>query len=227
MTKLVKDYEIIKHIPHSSLGFPREYTDELLEQIYGEDYLIQNYKLTDLFIDQLFKDIKGIEIKARYSRLYCDVERYIDDDKEPMSKLGQGYIYTKNIFNGKDYNRQLINDTESITNYYYEHHKTLTEETKKILSKGKKVLILDLHSFNEELVAILEKSGPFPDICIGINDDYDSYILNKIIEIIKSKGYSYRINYPYEGAIIPNNLTNEELKNVSSIMIEVNKRIYL
>lgn len=56
---------------------------------------------------------------------------------------------------------------------------------------------------------------------------YDQRILNTIIKEIKDKGYSYQINYPYTGSIIPNGLTKEELANVSSIMIEVNKRIYL
>ena len=47
------------------------------------------------------------------------------------------------------------------------------------------------------------------------------------LTIIKDKGYSYQINYPYTGSIIPNGLTKKELENVYSIMTEANKRIYL
>lgn len=223
-----KDVEIIKHIPHASLDFPYNYDRFNRIFTFGEDYKIQNYKLTDLFIDNLFKNIKGIEIKAKYSRLYCDVERYKDDNKEPMAKFGQGYIYNKNIFNGKEYNR-TSSELKNINSYYDNHHKKLTDETKKILSKGKKVLILDLHSFSDEQAQLIGKKKPFPDICIGLNESmkYDQRILNTVIKEIKDKGYSYQINYPYTGSIIPNGLTKEELANVSSIMIEVNKRIYL
>lgn len=228
----LKDVEIIKHIPHASLDFPKEYDERSLWLIYGLDYKIQNYKLADLFVDELFSNIPGITIKAKYSRMYCDVERYKDDDKEPMSKYGQGYIYTKNIFNGRTYLRKLtsngVNLLDGLDEYYDEHHHRLTKEVKNILSKGKKVLVLDLHSFSEELVLKLGKNAPFPDICIGLNGEhYDKRIVNVIIDRIKKKGYTYQINYPYEGSIIPNGLTKKELDNVYSIMIEVNKRAYL
>ena len=227
---ILKDIIIIKHIPHSSLLFPEDYDDDNLKRIYGLDYKIQNIKLADLFVDYLFKDIKGIEIKAKYSRMYCDIEKYQDDKKEIMSKYGLGYIYTKNIFNNKPYHRNPIQDKKDIDTYYDNHHIRLTNETKKILSKGQKVLILDLHSYSDEQALLIGKQGPFPDICIGINDhdnQIDQRLLNLIIKIIKDYGYTYQINYPYRGSIIPNNLTRQEKDHVSSIMIEINKRVYL
>ena len=227
---ILKDTIIIKHIPHSSLLFPEDYDDDNLKRIYGLDYKIQNIKLADLFVDYLFKDIKGIEIKAKYSRMHCDVEKYRDNKKEIMSKYGLGYIYTKNIFNNKPYHRNLIQDKKDIDTYYDNHHRRLTNETKKILSKGQKVLILDLHSYSDEQALLIGKQGPFPDICIGINDNdnqIDQRLLNLIIKIIKDYGYTYQINYPYRGSVIPNNLTPQERDHVSSIMIEINKRVYL
>lgn len=230
--EIFKDIEIIKHIPHSSLEFPDNYDDGALKMIYGVDYKTQNLKLADLFVDYLFKDIKGIEIKARYSRMYCDVEKHKDDKKEIMAQYGLGYIYIKNIFNNKPYFRNLIYKGEDLSKdidiYYDKHHERLTNEIKRIISQGKKALILDLHSFSDEQATLIGKRGPFPDICIGINNNQvDGRILTAIIKRIKAKGYSYKINYPYKGAIIPNNLTTKEKKCVCSIMIEVNKRIYL
>ena len=228
----LKDVEIIKHIPHASIEFPEIYYEANLPLIYGSDYKSQVLKMADLHIDYLFKEIKGVEIMAKYSRLYCDVERFKDDKKEPMAKLGQGYIYTKNFFNGEDYFRDIIFNGVSLLKdvdaYYDEHHLKLTIEVKRILSKGKKALILDLHSFSEEQAQAVGKSGPFPDICIGINEsNHNQRILNTIIKKIEEKGYTYQINFPYRGSILPNNLTKEEMKNVFSIMIEINKRIYL
>ena len=227
-----KDVEIIKHIPHASLSFPKEYNHSVLYRVFGEDYKIQNLKLADLFIDYLFKDIKGVEIKAPYSRMYCDIEKYKDKRKEPMAKHGHGYIYTKNIFSDKKYCRNLVyngkNLQEGIEDYYDDYHLNFTNEVRKIVSKGKKVLILDLHSYSDEQAKLIGKKEPFPDICIGLNkENYDQRILNTIIKRITNKGYSYRINYPYKGSIIPDGLTEEELKNTYSIMIEINKKIYL
>ena len=229
-----KDFEIIKHIPHSSLDFPDLYQDdrELFKQIaFGKNYKINNFKMADLFVDQLFEWIPGVEVMAKYSRLYCDVEKYKDDSLEPMSKYGQGYVYTVS-FDGEKLRRHIkhngVDLDGDVDEYYDEHHQKLTSETKKVLSKGKKALILDLHSYSDEQAKLIGKEEPFPDICIGINEsNYDQRILNWIIKKIKDKGYTYRINYPYSGSIIPNGLTKEELQNVHSIMIEVNKRLYL
>jgi N-formylglutamate deformylase len=121
-----------------------------------------------------------------------------------------------------------VDPDKEVNSYYEEHHKKLTEETKKILKREKNVLILDLHSFSNEQALSIEKEEPFPDICIGINEGFaNNEILNAIIKRIEANGYSYKINYPYSGSIIPNGLTKSELENVCSIMIEVNKRLYL
>ena len=231
---LYKDYKIIKHIPHSSLDFPSIYIDKggfIKRSVFGNDYLIANFKMADLFVDKLFAKLPGIEIKAKYSRLYCDLERYKDNEKEIMSKIGQGYIYTKSM-DGKPFNRHLningLDIDKDIDSYYENHHNYLLKETRNILKEGKKVLILDLHSFSNGQAIFLGKKPPFPDICIGINKDFNNKkLLNNVIKRIKQKGYSYQINYPYEGSIIPDGLSKQERESITSIMIEVNKRIYI
>ena len=41
-------------------------------------------------------------------------------------------------------------------------------------------------------------------------------------------GLSVEINYPYSGSLVPNYVFNKKIdKKVVSIMIEINKRIYL
>lgn len=227
---LYKDYEVIKHIPHSSLAFPVQFSDG---GIFGFDPKY-NLKMCDIGIDYLFKNIKGIEIKAPYSRLFCDIEKYKDNNKEEMSKFGQGYIYTK-YYDGTDIIRYIdaeingINFKEFADCYYDDYHRELAETIKDVFRIGKKVLLLDLHSYSDEQAEYLGKKGPFPDICIGINDKYfDQKILDLIIDEIRAKGYTYQINYPYSGSILPDGLQGEFLeKNLCSIMLEVNKRIYL
>ena len=73
------------------------------------------------------------------------------------------------------------------------------------------------------------ETGPFPDICIGVEENYyDQEILDSIILKIKELGYTYEINSPYKGSIIPNIVYKGKVKGkVISIMLEINKRIYL
>lgn len=40
-------------------------------------------------------------------------------------------------------------------------------------------------------------------------------------------GYRVEINKPYQGTIVPNKFYNKKVRNVFSIMIEINKRVYL
>ena len=226
---IFSNLEIIKHIPHSSLDLPPIYKGKE-KLVFGVDFMIDNIKMSDMYVDKLFEGIDAIEIKAPYTRLYCDVEKYKDDSKEEMVKYGQGYIYTKN-YKGQSYVRHLIFNgvdlDKDIDEYYDNHHNKLTEETRKILNKGKEVLILDIHSFSEEQANSINKVGPYPDICIGINESVNKHILDYIVKKINKLGYSYKINYPYSGSIIPNNLTKYEQSKVHSIMLEINKKIYL
>ena len=100
---IFKDVEIIKHIPHASVEFPNIYKG-VEHLVFGKNYKRDNYKMSDLFVDELFSNIPGVEVKAKYSRLYCDVEKYKDNSKEEMARFGQGYIYTKNYL-GEEYIR--------------------------------------------------------------------------------------------------------------------------
>ena len=67
-----------------------------------------------------------------------------------------------------------------------------------------------------------------PDICIGVDSKYTSKELTDMVkDFFIDKGYSVRINYPYSGTIVPNKYFYKEEKRLESIMIEINKRLYL
>lgn len=78
--------KILLHMPHVSLKLPKSFYKGLLIN----KCLLNKYNLlmSDLGIDTLFKDVKAHKIKAKYSRLYCDVEKFKDDNLEIMSKYG-------------------------------------------------------------------------------------------------------------------------------------------
>ena len=67
-----------------------------------------------------------------------------------------------------------------------------------------------------------------PDICIGADNTYvNEKLIIFTVEHFKKCGYSVEINKPYSGTIIPNKYFSKKEKRLSSIMLEINKRIYL
>lgn len=218
--------KVLLHMPHVSLKVPKVFYKGLL--ISKEEFNLYNLKTSDVLVDELFKNFKGIRIKPKYSRMFCDVERFKDDSKEIMSKTGQGVIYT-HTFDGKMFHQHDNNYRKKVLKYYDIYHKKLDNICKNILKRGYTLLILDLHSYSNNQAKCINDSLKYPDICIGV--DYDFYskeILDKIINLIKRKNLSYKINFPYSGSIVPNCIyTNKVKGKIISIMLEINKEVYL
>ncbi len=217
---------IIIHIPHASLAVPEEFQKRLLideeefekENIFESDYLIDVFCSEDL--DHLI---------FPYSRMFCDVERFRDDRKEHMAMFYQrGVVYEKDarkrsfIQINETYKKHILED------YYDPHHKTLTDKVKeKILSYGE-CLIIDLHSYSDFYEGTLGKriSETSPDICIGFNDyELAKDAIETIQRLCAKYGYTNILNVPYSGSIVPIDYIND--KRAKSVMLEVNKRIYL
>lgn len=215
---------ILFHIPHSSLKIPNKYWDICIKD---REYIKKsNLFLSDLLTDKLAPN-KCHKLVFKYSRLFCDVEKFKDDSKESMSKKGMGVIYTNDCDNvisipNKKYKREVIKS------YYDKHHSKLDKIVTNILKKYDRCIIIDFHSFSDEMVKKLFNIDNNPDICIGIDNYYtDETLIDFTINHFKKYGYSVEINKPYSGTIIPNKYFNKGDKRISSIMIEVNKRIYL
>ncbi len=216
---------IILHIPHSSLKLPFGFFKNVItDKKIVKDF---NKNISDLYTDELFGNNKLKQIKADYSRIYCDVEKFADDDKEIMSKFGMGFIYT-HTNNGINF----INPTKTYksniyNNYYIIHHIKLDKIVNTSLKKGNTIL-LDCHSFSKDIIMFEDKKENLPDICIGFDDlYYNETIVNYIKDYFDKLNYSVKFNYPYSGTIIPNKFFENKVKNLFCVMIEINKRVYL
>lgn len=84
MNKTKKDMGIIIHVPHVSLDVPRCFYEGLL--IKKNVFHKYNLEMADIGLLELLKDYNYKVVYPKYSRLYCDVERFADDSKEVMSK---------------------------------------------------------------------------------------------------------------------------------------------
>ena len=189
---------IVLFIPHSSDNLDRT-------QWAGDiDRAIDRW--TDWHTDKLFRsdDDRVTSVISPYSRFYCDAERLIDD---PMEKVGQGIAYR--FIEGCE--RVLTDDLiADIYSKYDSIHASL-EEAAQLGS-----LIIDCHSFPSDLDDEI-------DICIGFNEDAtrpSNNILNLVAEHFASAGLKVGMNTPYSNSMRVEN-------DIPTLMIEVNKRVYL
>jgi len=220
MFKLSKN-SFILHIPHSNKEIPT------LDGYIG-DYKKEVLKLTDWATDRIF-DVNNFEkVIFKYNRVFCDVERFSDDSKEEMAKYGMGFFYT-HTDNGSILRENIGNIKERIfKKYYLPHHKKLNDLTISKLNKYKKVIIIDCHSFsNEPFLRDLDKQLPRPDICIGTDIFHTPKDLEECaVNYFTKHNFIVKVNSPYSGSLVPIDFYGKD-KNVLSIMIEINRKLYM
>jgi len=216
--------KLILHIPHSSAHIP--FFDGFTAP--REEIDAEVLKLTDWYTNELF-DARGEEmIVADFSRVFCDVERFADDDQEVMAKFGMGVLYEKT-----DSGLPLRNITPRLrdsilSKYYCIHHQKLNDGVSRQLKKYGEVLILDCHSFADTpFHRDLNKMPDRPDFNIG-TDPYHTpgNLLSVSKRFFTEKGYSVGVDWPYTGSIVPLTYYGAN-KKVKSIMLEVNRKLYL
>ena len=199
----MKKRNIVLNIPHASIN-------GVFDPKFGgwpsNQYFVNNClnKWTDWYTDFLFAPLSGQKdvstVVFPYSRFVCDAERLENE---------QGIIYKEFDFHKRNpMNEKQIKETMRL---WEQHQKNLKKHI-----KSPDTVLIDCHSFPSDLYNC--------DICIGHNDDwsYNEKIVNGIVKIFKSRGYTVEINKPYSNSITP-----QMPFPYTSIMIEVNKRVYM
>lgn len=201
--------KIVLNIPHCSTNgiFDKNIGCWPCNQFFVNDCV---NKWTDWFVDFLFGGLSrrdNVEtVVFPYSRFVCDAERLKND---PLDKNGNGIIY--NRFDG--YERRTLTDEQitRIMGIWSKHQEKLANAM-----MDENTILVDCHSFPSDVSDC--------NICIGHNEDwsYDKRIVDGVVRIFKNSGYTVEINKPYSNSIAP-----PKDFHYKSIMIEVNKRIYM
>ena len=222
--------ELILHLPHSSVHFPHRKGFLINET----QCLKEAEHLGDLYTEELFypkkQQAKYRAVVAGFSRVFCDAERYEDDEKEIMSRFGLGATYTHND-DGKEIRKISAELREEILSEYYRpHHKKLERYVDEGLAGNQEVLIVDCHSFPHipfHKSIIPDSKERRPDICIGTDSFHTSEKLTQFVEVFfKQKGYSVSVNSPYSGSMVTSK-HHRSSRKLSTIMVEVNRRLYM
>jgi N-formylglutamate amidohydrolase len=216
--------KLILHIPHSSTIIP------ILDGYVSSYDKIQQeiIKLTDWYTDDLFDSDVDNKIVAPFSRVFCDVERFADDELEIMSKVGMGVLYEK--LDSDELLRKVSLELREkiLKEYYWKHHDSLTTKVKEQLKINGECLIVDCHSFpSTPLLKAINQNKNRPDFNIG-TDSYHTpkKYIDASITYFENLGYTLGVDWPYSGSIVPMKYYQKE-KRVSSIMLEINRKLYL
>jgi len=232
---------LVTHVPHASVDIPAAYRADFL---LPDDELEHQAKWSaDLYCDELFDIKDSRRIFARQNRLVCDVERFRDDELESSAALGNGLYYINTLLG-----TPLRPDNPALRNkilheVYDPHHKRLTEAVDEILNEFDVCLIIDGHSFMEDMAIYerqfkemkltwrvengIRKANGLPDFCIGTDGFHTpDFLRDGAHEFLRGLGHTTETDRPFAGAIVPMKHYQKN-KKVFSLMIEVNRRLYL
>ena len=196
---------IALHIPHSSDRLPKEC------QWSGDIRKVLD-RWTDWHTDILFASSRDEVMTFVYplSRMYCDIERLVDD---PMEDKGQGIAYRSIDGCIRELNKASLDE---IYQSYWDARQMFYD-----IAKEPDTLIIDCHSFPSDL-------APEIDFCIGFNDDDTRpslEIIELVVEHFRLAGYTVGVNEPYSNSVCAS--MEPDKARTQTIMIEVNKSVYL
>ena len=216
--------KLILHIPHSSDNIPFKDGYVVDETILNNEIL----KLTDWYTDDLFHSDTDEMIIANFSRIFCDPERFSEDEHEEMAKVGMGVLYEKTDDNLLM--RKITHElrTKILDEYYWVHHQKLNNAVNQQLEKYGKAIIIDCHSMSDiPFIRDKDQNTKRTDYSIGIDSIHTSNeLLQTTLNFFSDHGIEVAINSPYSGTLVPMEHYQKN-KNVQSIMIEVNRKLYL
>ena len=220
-TKNQRCYEkILLHVPHSSAVFPQE-------SVYSfNDLDEQEKRLIDYYTDELFvPNHSSDKINSAvfpYCRLYCDVERLIND---PLETRGLGIRYSWGLTEHVERHLSFsFSSKEESFRLYSDFHTKVSNTLVRQSGIDDDILLIDCHSFSH-LPNLLNSNPPDIDICIGYNDDEtcpNKVVIGNIARFFESFGYKVGINEPFS-----NSKTFSVPVKYHSVMIEINKRLYM
>ena len=218
-----KNNPILINVPHSATYIP---TEEM-KYFTTTDIARELRVMTDHYCDDIY-DTGDKMIRFPVSRLVCDPERFRDDSEEIMASIGMGAIYTS-CSDGSELKAISLKHKELLlTRYYDTYHKRFEAEVSVKLRENGKCLIIDGHSFSDEpLPYEFDQTHDRPDICIG-TDKYHTpvQVEEELCRCFRQRGYSVEINRPFAGSIVPMKYYRSDVR-VSSVMIELNRRLYM
>lgn len=216
---------IILHVPHASLYIPDKIKSQLL---LGEGELkAELLAITDRYADELFAVPGATIIVSPVSRLVVDMERFRFDEDEVMAGVGMGAVYELTS-DGKTLREMTSVVRAAVLDKYYDpYHREFESIVAACLDREGRCLIIDCHSFpSRPLPYEMDQDPDRPEICLGTCDFHTPDWLKDYARDWMAKHFSIAMNRPFAGTFVPSRYYRRD-QRVSSIMIEVNRSLYM
>ncbi len=221
---------VIAHAPHGGTYIASNIRKKIiLDDVQLKRELIL---MTDSYTPELFSsivDLGGIMMMNNYSRLVIDPERFEDEKKEIMVSRGMGAIYTKTAHQGVLRSPMTLKEkSRLIDKYFRPYHLEMEKTVSNLIEKFEHCLIIDCHSFSSKPFPYeFNQSSDRPDICIGTDSFHTpKRVISTIKTFCKNHNLKVAINEPFGGTFVPLKFYKED-KRVSSVMLEINRSLYM
>ena len=220
---------IIGHVPHASLRIPPGERGGIL--LDDDALAAELLRLTDLHVDRLFewiRDLGGTLFVNRVSRLVVDPERFPDDAREPMARVGQGAVYTRTADGTPLRSTGRGERSRLMARWYQPYHAALEGLVGATLDAFGTCLLIDAHSFATIPLASESDQDPDrPDVCLGTDSVHTPRALVAALEAaMEQAGFRVAVDRPFAGSLVPLRWYGTDPR-VTSIMLEVRRGTYM
>jgi N-formylglutamate amidohydrolase len=220
---------LVGHVPHAATLIPPGERSRL--RLDDEALAAELLRITDRHTDRLFawvRELGGVMVVNRVSRLVVDPERFPDDADEPMAVAGQGAVYTRTTHGlplrdaGPTERRRLL-DT-----WYEPYHAALAGVVETAVASSGRCLLLDGHSFaTSPLPSEPDRSPDRPDVCLGTDPVHTPPGLAADLRAaLEAEGFRVELDRPFAGTLVPRPWYGVD-RRVTSIMLEVRRGTYM
>ena len=232
---------VIFNCPHSG----RDYT--LLSNLS----ILNEYDLRsseDFFVDDFFEkvsDYGSFFLNAKFPRAFVDLNRsHKELDSRLISSLPKSsYISSKKVLSGLGVVPRVVGEGKNIysskidfnevqqriNKFYFPYHKKLKSLINLNINKFGEALIFDCHSMPHISLSNFScDENDKPDIVLGncFGSSCRKETFDQVKKIFNDKGFNVSVNIPFCGGFITKNY-GEPKKNVNSIQIEINRKLYM
>lgn len=227
---------MILHVPHSSKVIPPDFQNQFLISL--EDLSHELLCMTDAYTDELFALSEATMLVFPYSRLVCDVERFLSPMDESMMLKGMGMYYTHS-HDLKPLKKSPFETIDGLFHYgmalrlYQKHHRKFSKLVQKELDSYGKCLILDIHSFSNHALPYEDSSSLRPALCLGTDKAFSYHYRGnhseEFLDFVRLyfSTFSLKENLPFSGSIVPEPFYSTKDNRVCSIMLEINRSLYM
>ena len=220
---------IVGHVPHASFHIPPAERGGIL--LDDDALAAELLRLTDLHTDRLFawiRDLGGTLFVNRVSRLVVDPERFPDDAREPMARVGQGAVYTRTADGDAIRHDDPAARSRLMTRWYEPYHAALEGLVARTLDAFGTCLVIDAHSFaTVPLTSEPDQDPDRPDVCLGTDPFHTPRALvAAFAAALVDEGFRVAVDRPFSGTLVPLRWYGTD-RRVTSIMLEVRRGTYM